>query len=56
VLNRGVGPADSSREHNAFILQERCTAPVVTLEAIDADRPLDAIRASGLLDALGLAR
>lgn len=56
VLNRGVGPADSARDHNAFILRERCAAPVVTLEAISPDHPLDAIRGSGLLEALGLAR
>jgi dethiobiotin synthetase len=56
VLNRGVGPTDASREHNARILRERCSIPVVTLDAATDGDGLDAMRQSGLLDVLGLAR
>lgn len=56
VLNRGVAPADPSREHNARILRERLSIPVLTLEAAPEPDRLDAIRNCGLIDALGLLR
>jgi len=56
VLNRGVNAADPSREHNARILRERLPIPVLTLEAASGTQRLDAIRTSGLLEALDLMR
>lgn len=54
VLNRGLGPADPSREHNARILRERLSIPVLTLEAATEDRFRDAVQHSGVMAALGL--
>lgn len=54
VLNRGTAPHDVSRAHNAEILRQRCSAPVVIFESlcVPGHGP---VGPAALAQALGLA-
>lgn len=56
VLNRGASPSDPSRAHNARIIAERVSAPVVTFEGCAEEDGALAAEAhrTGLARALGL--